>query len=253
LWGAQTAELWGFRFLNTLFYIFNLLFLIVCHHFSRDSGNLRASSQRRIKKLLLHFSRIHLDRVGVKALLGAVGLFVFLNVLGFYLKKRLPTPSENLNVILVQHNISLKDKDFKPFKSFKQKSFYALRTLTYHSLKQMKKDRLKAEDIDFILWPEGAYPYIIDKNQKRTAGLSKLVRVLKIPLVTGALARDGDHYSNSLVVYGREGNILKPVYDKMKLLIFGEYIPLTDKWPFLKKLFPYFGDNLTPGVSTQVQ
>ena len=117
LWGAQTAELWGFRFLDTLFYVFNLLFLIVYHHFSRDShsqgslphdshshslshsresGNLQEkaqdSNQRSIKKLMLSLTRIRLDRVGVKALSGAVFLFVFLNGLGLYLKKRLSAP-----------------------------------------------------------------------------------------------------------------------------------------------------------------
>ena len=156
-------------------------------------------------------------------------------------------------MILVQHNISLKEENPKPFKNFKQKSFYALRNLTYHSLKQLRKNKGKAEDIDFIVWPEGAYPYTIHKKRKRTAGLSRLVKVLKIPLITGAFTRYGDQYSNSLVVFDRGGNILQPVYDKMKLLIFGEYIPLTDQWPFLKKMFPYFGSNLTPGVSSQVQ
>ncbi|MCZ0932957.1 MAG: apolipoprotein N-acyltransferase [Oligoflexia bacterium] len=302
LWGAQTAELWGFRFLDTVFYIFNLLFLIVYHHlyqknqsysgentsslfkflsqlvpffskkdelpqqpsflqkpsFPRKRESSEKTSklqleQNKIKKLMLALTRIRLDRVGVKALSGAVFLFVFLNGLGFYLKKRLPAPDENLNVILVQHNISSKEEDPKPFKNFKQKAFYALRTLTYRSLKQMKKDKVKAKDIDFIVWPEGAYPYTINKNRTRAMGLSKLVKVLKIPLVTGAFTRDGDQYSNSLVAFDREGNILQPVYDKMKLVIFGEYIPLTDKWPFLKKLFPYFGSSLTPGDSLQVQ
>ena len=83
LWGGipgmQTAELWGFRFLDTLFYIFNLLFLIVYKH--------------------------RLDSVGKRALAGAIALFVCLNLLGFYLKWRLPKPDQFSNVIVIQNNI----------------------------------------------------------------------------------------------------------------------------------------------------
>ena len=318
LWGAQTAELWGFRFLNTLFYIFNLLFLIVYYHFykdrssvnvpsldssfidepSLDESSLNSSSldkpslhnsfldglfiqlknffvfmknpvtgksfllnenvreknpANNQNSLRLFFSRFSLDGAGVKALSGAVFLFVFLNGLGFYLKKRLPAPDSSLNVIVIQHNISSKGEDPKPFKNLKQKAFYNLRNLTYSSLKQARKDKLKTKDIDFILWPEGAYPYTINKKKNRTAGLSKLVKTINIPLITGAITRERNYYSNSLVAFDREGNILQPIYDKMKLVIFGEYFPFIDKWSFLKKLFPYFGSNLLAGTATQAQ
>ena len=251
LWGAQTAELWGFRFLNTLFYFFNLLFLIVYHHFRGPSS--RPFQETKSNRLKLFFSRFYLDRVGLRALAGAVFLFVFLNGLGFYLKKRLPAPDSHLNAIVIQHNVLSKGEDPKPFKDLNQKTLHHLRNLSYHSLKQARKAGLKRKDIDFILWPEGAYPYAINKNQSRTAGLSKLVKIMGVPLMTGAISRQGDHYSNSLVAFDREGNILQPIYDKIKLLVFGEYFPLIDKWPFLKKLFPYFGSNLTAGDSTQIQ
>ena len=218
LWGAQTAEIWGFRFLSTLGYVFNLLFLVVYHHLSKTNSN-------RLKSFSL-------DKVGVKALSGIVCLFLFLNAFGWYLKNRLPDPDKNLNVVLIQHNISSKGQDPKPFKTLQQKAFYRLSNLTYRSIKQMRKDKLKSEDIDFILWPEGAYPSAIDKKQKRTAGLSRMVKVLKIPLITGAITKDGRDYSNSLVVLDREGNILPPIYDKIKLLIFGEYFPFIEQWSF---------------------
>ena len=259
VWGAQTAEIWGFRFLSTLVYIFNLLFLIVYHHFYKTSSN---SLNKNVKEQKQNFklgrfkpplTGFRLDKVGVKALSGIICLFLFLNGFGLYLKKRLPAPDKSLNVILIQHNISSKEQDPKPFKTLKQKAFYNLRNLTYRSLKQMQKDKLKTRDIDFILWPEGAYPQVINKKHKRTAGLSRLIKVFKIPLITGAITRGGDQYSNSLVVFDREGNILQPVYDKVKLLIFGEYFPLIDKWSFLKKLFPYFGHNLAAGHAIQIQ
>ena len=251
LWGAQTAELWGFRFLNTLFYIFNLLFLIVYYHFYKRSQ--KEFSKNKIKKIIQWFGSFCLDKTGALALLSAVFLFVFLNILGFYLKNRLPEPDKTLNAILIQHNISLADTNPKPFKSFKKKAFYTLKNLTYHSLRQASKATIKTKDIDFILWPEGAYPYNVNENSKKQPGLSRLVKVMRIPLITGAISKHGEDYKNSVIILDREGNLLKPFYSKIKLLIFGEYIPLVDKLTFLKKMFPYFGSSLTPGSSILVQ
>ena len=258
LWGAQTAELWGFRFLSSLGYIFNLLFLIVYHHLYKTNPlnkTLEEKSQA-LKKFNIFFSSLfsfRLDKTGVKALIGVAFLFLFLNALGLYLKKRLPEPDKSLNAILIQHNVSSKGQDPKPFKNLKQKTFYSLRNLTYRSLKKARKDNLKSEDIDFIVWPEGAYPSVINKKQTRAIGFSKAIKALKIPLITGAITKEGDKYSNSLVVFDREGNIVKPIYDKIKLVIFGEYFPFIDKWSFLKKMFPYFGSNLTAGKGIQNQ
>ena len=58
----QTAELWGFRFLNTLFYIFNLLFWLVFKH--------------------------KWDGIGKTALASAIALFAILNGLGDLFKKK---------------------------------------------------------------------------------------------------------------------------------------------------------------------
>ena len=225
--GAQTAELWGFRFLGTLFYIFNLLFLILYKH--------------------------RLDNTGKKALIGAVVLFASLNLLGIYLKRRLPFPDKFLNVIVVQNNIgSIAHLDPKSFNLSNKKALYTSKSLTYKAVFKYSKQK-KKQDIHFIIWSEGSYGYTINKKAQREEPLSKMVETLKIPLITGALSKDWDKYGGSLFVFDRKGNILKPVYNKTKLLIFGEYFPGMESFPFLRKMFPYFGANLTPGKDVQVQ
>ncbi len=242
--GAHTAELWGFRFLGTLFYIFNLLFLIAYKH----SPFLKIKKPFRGKKISLPYP----DPIAKKALLGIFLLFAFLNGWGFYLKKNLPKPDQSLNVLLIQPNIgSIPLIDPRPFNSPKIKAFHILKNLTYNALKQTRK-RLQREDIDLVIWPEGAYGWAIDKNSKTEKNLSKLAQTIKIPLITGAITKDYRQYSNSLVLLDRKGIIL-PIYDKTKLLVFGEYFPLINQFPFLRKLFPYFGTNLSPGKSPQVQ
>ena len=224
----HTAEIWGFRFLSTLLYIFNLLFLILYQH--------------------------KWDKIGRTALGGALSLFLFLNIFGFYLQKRLPQPQEKLNIILVQENIG-QFKNLKLMSHFKNRSeqtYSTLKNLTYRGLFQIRKKYRKLTQIDFILWAEGAYPYTILKNQSSSEPLSSLASRLRIPILTGGSGRDGKNYSNSLFIFDRKGIIKKPIYDKMKLLAFGEYIPMADRFPFIKKFFPYFSGRFVRGKSQQV-
>ena len=223
---AQTAELWGFRFLNVIFYIFNLFFLILYKH--------------------------RLDYIGKISLTTLIALFLSLNAVGLYLKKALPETDASLKAIVIQHNVGSTNhlKYEKPFRNPREKSLYKIKNLTVKSFIKYRKNN---KDINFILWPEGAYPYAIDKRDKKLKGISKLVKSMKIPLITGGISRDHRSYSNSLVVLDRQGQIMKPIYDKVKLLAFGERLPGSEMFPSLLKLLPYFSTNLTPGKKHQVK
>ena len=237
----QTAEIWGTRFLNTLFYIFNLFFLILYRH--------------------------RWDSTGKRALTSAVVLFVFLNIFGFYLKHRLPDTDAQLKVMMIQSNIGqLKDLEGELFntsyfppslkkriKSPIRRSRILTKELTYRGLIKFKRQYKERADVDFILWPEGGYPYTIDKSQTHIPYLTRLVKRLKVPLITGGIGRDHKGHSNSLFIFNREGELLKPVYDKIKLLAFGEYIPFPFQLSFFKKLFPYFQGRFISGRNPAVQ
>ena len=241
LWGAQTAELWGFRFLNTLFYVFNLLFMISFYHIKKN------------KKPQSFFKRFSLDNTGLKALLTAVCLFAFLNILGYYLKQRLTEPDKSLKVLVVQHNINLLNhKDFKPYRSVEQKTLSALSTLTYNGLKQARKQGINEKEIDFILWPEAAYPYAVKAHSKKIKSVSKMIRLIKIPLMTGGISYKTGEVKNSLFVLNKKGEIQKPTYSKVKLVLFGEYFPLIGRSEFLKKHFPFLRNQMQSGDSFQV-
>ena len=230
-WGlpiAQTAELWGFRFLDSLFYIFNLLFLILYEQGFNNTGK--------------------------RALAGAVTLFACLNLLGFYLKRRLPPPDKFLNVIVIQNNVgSVFHLDSKSFYNPRRKAFYASKFLTYRTLSRYTKNKDKQKEIDLIVWPEGAYAYAINKEATTDKRLSKMIKNIQIPLITGVYSKNHRTANNSLFAFDREGNILRPAYDKIKLLVFGEYFPGIKRFPFLRKMFPYFGSNFTPGKDVLVQ
>ena len=238
----QTAEIWGFRFLDTLFYMFMLGSMIVCYHtklFLRTSPSFKWS--------------LKLDKIGVLFLSVLVLSFIFLNLYGVFLKKRLPPPDASLKVILVQNNIGAiyKQKRRNPQKH----AFFKTRSLTKKALRHVRlKSNVSKEEIDFILWSEGTYPFPIPKENERARYLSSLSQSLQVPIITGTTTvNEDDQVFNSLVISDRQGQILKPHYDKLKLLIFGEYFPGLELFPFLRKLVPYFGGSLTHGKDLVIQ
>ncbi|MCY4512153.1 MAG: apolipoprotein N-acyltransferase, partial [Bdellovibrionales bacterium] len=231
----QTAEIWGARFLNTLIYVFNLCFLILYKH--------------------------RWDLTGKKALATVAGLFISLNIFGFYLKHRLPERASQLKVLMVQSNIGHLRKDSEDSSSSLKKQIQSparraritLKELTYKGLIKFRKQYEDRSHVNFILWPEGAYPYTINKSQDHVSYITRQVQKFKIPLITGGTGENHKGYTNSLFIFNREGKLLKPVYDKVKLLAFGEYMPGPFQLSFVKKFLPYFQGHFIPGQNPAVQ
>lgn len=90
-------------------------------------------------------------------------------------------------------------------------------------------------DPDLIVWPETAFPgfFFIDKDMTRE--VLKLTKETKIPLLFGANTEKGLKSFNSAVLLSPENNSLSK-YDKIHLVPFGEYVPFSDKIPFLHNL-----------------
>ena len=75
-------------------------------------------------------------------------------------------------------------------------------------------------DVDFIVFPETSYPFVVLPDDDM-----EFVRVLDVPVVMGANTFDEKGMYNSMVVIGRNGRIEK-IYSKSHLVPFGEYRPL---------------------------
>ncbi len=114
------------------------------------------------------------------------------------------------------------------------------------------------DGVDAVIWPEGAFPYAFTPgtddsvpNRSRfvvalSRNLLERVRELGLPLVFGSITRDADGQGhNSATLVGSDGHV-RARYDKRRLLAFGEYVPLSDRFPSLKGRIPGVG-NLTPG------
>ncbi|QER42076.1 apolipoprotein N-acyltransferase [Thermodesulfobacterium sp. TA1] len=180
--------------------------------------------------------------------------FCFLTVLllfsGFYLKVRweklVKEETKEFKIALLQGNIPQEIKESKQIEI----SFQVYRNLALNVLK---------EKPDLILFPETAFNFYFPYETKPTAELLLFLDELKnegkkfnlVPRVVFGTFRlsytQGQPKAyNSLIVW--DGKDFVDFYDKVKLVPFGEYVPLLEYFPFLKKI-SVVTDVLKPGFS----
>ncbi len=102
---------------------------------------------------------------------------------------------------------------------------------------------------DLILWPESAVPAYLRLSSVRRRPITTKLAKSNIPLLSGTVDRiidkDGEKiYYNSTIFIKPDDSV--EMYHKVHLVPFAEYIPLSEKFPSLKKL--NFGQgNFTSG------
>lgn len=105
---------------------------------------------------------------------------------------------------------------------------------------------------DVLIWPEAVTPGLLRYNDDLRAAITGLAREHQVWMVLGAddaQARPDDpdtaDYFNSAFLISPAGELVAK-YDKQRLVIFGEYVPLAKWLPFLKWFTPVEG-GFTPG------
>lgn len=108
---------------------------------------------------------------------------------------------------------------------------------------------------DVLIWPESSAPITREKWPK----VEQMLQAANVPLILGLddAEKDPDseefNYYNSaaFVPVGNETNETPVIYRKRRLVMFGEYIPFEDIFPFMKYLSP-IGSSFSAG-KTPVQ
>ena len=94
------------------------------------------------------------------------------------------------------------------------------------------------QDRDLIIWPESAYPFVVQENDIMLQALAKLIKS-NASLVFGAdkyINNFGtEKLYNSIFSLNRNKGVID-FYDKKILVPFGEYVPLKSFLPFLDKV-----------------
>jgi apolipoprotein N-acyltransferase len=193
--------------------------------------------------LVLYNAWIKRKKVSGKLIfLSVLLIFTVLNAGGVWLKNRLPQPDASFNTLLVQANIgNLEKLAVRLGKGHLEETISRYLNLTDRGITSHPEIK-----VDFILWPEVAFPALLGEefmNNRYSLSLSKHIRDLQIPLITGAFSVDRPSRlpTNSLFVLNRNGEIVPPHFNKSILLAFGEYIPGEDIWPQIRQWIPQTG------------
>jgi len=143
--------------------------------------------------------------------------------------------AEHIKIGVVQGNFGI---------NLKGQKGYLAKQLQVH---QAVSHFLKEQGAKLIVWPESSYPYPIDRNITSASELPPAIQFapdLGIPMIIGAITVKWSKQNrpnkvfNSALMVDAQGRVTG-VYDKMYLLIFGEYIPFHDELSFMKKFFEH--------------
>lgn len=104
-----------------------------------------------------------------------------------------------------------------------------------------------------LVWPESSYPYGLARSMRADFPAEEDARIRRgfsVPLVLGAITFDVEEPDrppyNSALMLDASGAVTG-LYDKIHLLIFGEYIPGVETFPFIRDLLPSAAGHLSRG------
>ena len=145
--------------------------------------------------------------------------------------------TKSISIAITQPNIN-PDEKWEP--DSREENFVLMHGLLDSALK------LKP---DLVLWPESAVPAYLRLSSHRRRPITNKLEKYNIPLLSGTVDRIIDNngekiYYNSTILINPDDRL--KMYHKIHLVPFAEYIPLSEKFPSLKKL--NFGQgNFTSG------
>ncbi len=173
------------------------------------------------------------------------GLFVFglLNLAG-YLYRPKNVESTFLKALVVQANIGNADK----IMAERGKGGYQA-AIVDQFLELTRQGLQQYPDTEMVFWPETAYPDLLDGYRLQYPQQQRLLNFLEryqVTLFTGAYSADPPgqperkSYNSVFIVPAAPGQ--KNSYNKTHLLMFGEFIPLSETFPIIEKWLPYLAN-----------
>lgn len=195
-----------------------------------------------------HFGLRSNHRAALRPALAAVALFAILPIHGALRIASITRASAKLPTL----RVGLVDQAVKPLDRWNRAHHPAiLRTL--HGLTRT----LEAEGAELVVWPEAAYPYPLAHDARTTPEGAKAIvgNGVRGPVLAGLITEDRPfvrddgvverNVFNSATLVAPDGSMQRP-YDKLELLWFGETVPGSAYFPWLRRTFKRSG-GILPG------
>ncbi len=162
----------------------------------------------------------------------AILSIIFIYIIGVNLYKIPYKSQKHISSLIVQGNIDQYEKWDKKFKK-----------MTLNKYINITSSHLKNK-LTLVIWPETAMPFLIQNISPLQSKLLNFVKKNNIMLLTGAPAYE---IKGQKIQWYNRAYLISPkgpikYYDKVHLVPFGEYVPMENIFPFLKKIVQGPGD-----------
>jgi len=225
LWFAQGADLFGTRGLSLIW--------ILIQYLAWNSVRDFISLGRRLRQLLLQSRNLQL----LAALLVATHLYGLLQVQRFSARE---AAAPKISVGVPQGNVPL-------ITSYHERPYIIARMIA-QTQRLIGDAAATGQKVELVVWPESSIPAMeYERSTALRSSITALQKEAQTPLIINDIYHDPitrKDYSNMWQL-DLEGNPVAS-YQKNYLLPFGEFMPLGETFPALKRLFPAVSD-FSPG------
>jgi apolipoprotein N-acyltransferase len=181
-------------------------------------------------------ARKHLTKKGIIAVASTAAFFLLLTLSYGFFRILNPISGEEIKVSLIQGNIEQSKKWDAKYASFIMQ--------TYADLSQ----KASKENPMLIIWPETATPAALSENYGLYRQVKQIAQKTGAPILTGSSERqklsekkvlkasDRKYLNSAFLIRPRPEKEKSQKYDKIRLLPFGEYMPMRGKisWSHLR-------------------
>ncbi|MEM7817142.1 MAG: apolipoprotein N-acyltransferase [Candidatus Aenigmatarchaeota archaeon] len=167
---------------------------------------------------VLFWEFLSFKRILFKKLIFIILLICFCIAYSFYSLNNLKF-LDKISISLIQPNIPQK------IKWEEEANLYIL-----EKLKSLAKETSKNS---LVIFPEASWPFVVEKNNLKE--LRDFILTIAKPTLIGVVLKEDNYFYNSAMLFERNGE-LKEIYRKIKLVPFGEYVPLRNIFKFIRVL-----------------
>ncbi|MCX7661240.1 MAG: apolipoprotein N-acyltransferase [Candidatus Omnitrophica bacterium] len=179
-----------------------------------------------VNSVIYSLLRYRFKKIKIKEYILVLSFLFFSLIYGFYKIFSFKKQSEycQLKPAIVQPNIPQEEK-WNPLNRDRIFS------------KHLKLSHLvRGENPHLIIWPEASLPVTLEEEESTYLKIIKnFVKENKTSLLLGAVMLKKDKYYNSAILVSTSES---SIYNKLRLVPFGEYIPLKRIFGFLETVFP---------------